>query len=94
MREVPATGSNFIISKTKNIFSKFFAVLESAQKFGHFTKTDQLHSLNILEFIDPEKCSYFSARRLLFYNILQSQRVHGSQTLLKPTLKKFCSNFL
>ena len=35
-------------------------------KFWNFEKKDQLHSLNILEVIDPEIYGYFNARKLFF----------------------------
>ena len=44
----------------------FVAFLECTQNFAHFFKKDQLHSLNNLEVINPEKCGYFNARKLLF----------------------------
>ena len=44
----------------------FIAFLESTQIFAQFEKKDQLHSLNISEVIDPYKCGYFNARKLLF----------------------------
>ena len=34
----------------------------------HFETKDQLHSLNILQVIDSEKCGYLNARKLLFQN--------------------------
>ena len=42
------------------------AILESIKNILHFKKKDQLHRLNILEYIDPEKCGYFNAWKLLF----------------------------
>ena len=38
LREISATYSNAIISKTKNIFSIFFLFLQFTQKFVHFEK--------------------------------------------------------
>ena len=39
---------------------------ESTQSFAYFVKKDQLQSLNYLELIDPDKCGYFNARKLMF----------------------------
>ena len=36
-----------------------------------FENEDQLHSLNISEVIDSEKCGYLNARKLLFQNTLR-----------------------
>ena len=46
--------------------SIFIAFLESTQNFAHFERKDHLDSLNISEVIDPDKCGYFSAGKLLF----------------------------
>ena len=35
------------------------------ENFAYVEKTDQLHRLNISEVIDPEKCGYFNALKLL-----------------------------
>ena len=66
MGQMTATGSNGIISKTKNIFSIVIAFLESTQNFVHFQKKDHLHSLNVSEVIEPTKCGYFNDPKLLF----------------------------
>ena len=44
----------------------FIAILESKQNFGDFERKDKVHSLNILQFIDPDKYSYLNARKLVF----------------------------
>ena len=44
----------------------FIAFLESKQDFAYFEKNDQLHSLNVLEVIDPNNCGYFIAHKVLF----------------------------
>ena len=61
--------------KRKTYLQNFIAFLESAQSFGYFEKKDQLHSLNISEFIDPEKCSYFNARKLLLTYFLVIRQI-------------------
>ena len=40
--------------------------LKLTKNSGDFEKEDLVHSLNISEFIDPEKCSYFNIRKVLF----------------------------
>ena len=56
-----------LLSQKWRAFSAiFFAFLESIQNFAHFENRDQLHSLNISEVIDPDKCCSFNARKLLF----------------------------
>ena len=52
--------------KQKTFFQNFIARLQSAQNSVHFKKKGQLHRLNISEVIDPGKCGYFNARKLLF----------------------------
>ena len=43
--------------KRKTFSQNFIAFLQSPQNSAHFEKKkDQLHSLNISELIDPEKC--------------------------------------
>ena len=65
MREIPAKGSNAIISKTQTFSETFNTFLQSIQNFAHFEKKDLIHSLDLSEVIDPEKCGYFNARKLL-----------------------------
>ena len=56
-----------LLSQKPKIFSEnFIAFLESIQNSVSFENKDQLHKLNISEVIDPEKCGYFNARKLLF----------------------------
>ena len=56
-----------LLSEKRKTFSQnFIAFFESEQNFGNFEIKDQLHSINISEFIDHEKCSYFNAQKLLF----------------------------
>ena len=44
----------------------FIAFFESKQDFAYSEKNDQLHSLNILEVIDPKNCGYFIVHKVLF----------------------------
>ena len=44
----------------------FMPFLKCTQTFAHFQKKDQVHSLNIFEVIESEKCGDFNARKLLF----------------------------
>ena len=56
-----------LLSQKQKIFCEnFIACLQYTQNSVHFEKKDQIHRLNISEVIDPEKCSYFNARKLLF----------------------------
>ena len=56
-----------LFSQKRRTFSAInIAFLESTQNFPYFEKRDQLHSLNIMQVIDPEKCGYFNAPKLLF----------------------------
>ena len=52
--------------KRKNFPEVFIAFSQSTKNFAHFEKKDQLHSLNIWEIIDSEKCGYLNTRKLLF----------------------------
>ena len=56
-----------LLSQKWRTFSGIFiAFFESTQSFPHFEKKDQLYNLNILEVINPDKCAYFNAHKLLF----------------------------
>ena len=66
MREIPGTSSNAIISTVENFSRIFIEILQSTKNFAHFERKDQLHSLDIFEFIDPDKCGYFNAPKPLF----------------------------
>ena len=93
MREIPATGSNAIISKTKNIFKNFIAFFQSTQNSAHFENEGQLHSFNILEVVDPDKCGYVNSRMPLFQNTLpesKCSRNHASaETCTAALLSQF-----
>ena len=55
-----------LLSQKRRTFPAIlFAVLECTQNFSHFEKKGQLHGLNISEVIDPDKCGYFNATKLL-----------------------------
>ena len=54
---------------------------------------DQLHSFYISQVIGSEKCGYLNARKLLIWKNFESQRFHGSQTLLKSTWQHFYPKF-
>ena len=57
--------------KVKIVSQIFFAFLKSTENFAYFQEKDQLHSLNILEVIDSERCGYLNARKLLFQNTVR-----------------------
>ena len=57
-----------IITKPENVFWIFFTFSESTQNFAQFEKKYHLHSSNISEVIDSEKCGYLNAWKLLFQN--------------------------
>ena len=49
------------LSQKQKTFSEIFIALsKSTQNFVHFEKKDQLHSVNILEIIDSNKCGYLN----------------------------------
>ena len=52
--------------KQKTFSERFVAFLQLTENSVHFEKKGQLHGLNISEFIDHERCSYFNTRKLLF----------------------------
>ena len=59
--------AQMLLSQKQKIFCEnFIACLQYTQNSVHFEKKDQIHRLNISEVIDPEKCSYVNARKLLF----------------------------
>ena len=56
-----------LLSQNRRTFSLIFlAFSESKQDFADFEKKDQLHSLNVSKLIDPDKCGYFNAGKILF----------------------------
>ena len=56
-----------LLSKNRRTICGIFRTFsESTENFAHFEKKDQLHSLNNLEVINPHKCGYFNAYKLLF----------------------------
>ena len=59
-------GEMLLSQKRKKYSQNFIVCLQSTQNFVHFEKRRQLHGLIISEVIDPEKCSYFNAGKLLF----------------------------
>ena len=64
--KLPRQVQTSLSQKQKTFSAVIIAFLESTQNFTHFERKDQLHSLNILEVIDPDKYGYFNARKLLF----------------------------
>ena len=60
----------YLSKKRKIIFAVFIPILKSAWNFVYFKEEDQLHSLNISEVIDSDKCSYLNAKKQLFQNTL------------------------
>ena len=52
--------------KPKRFSEIFIPFLQFRNFFSHFEKKDQLDSLNISEFIEPEICRYFNAQKVLF----------------------------
>ena len=60
----PQQTQMLLFQKLKTFSHIFITFFQSTQNFPHFQKKDQLHSLNISEVIDPEKCGYFNARKL------------------------------
>ena len=61
-----------LLSKKPEIFSPIFiALLQSTEDFACFEKKDPLHSLNISAVVDPEKCGYFNARKLVSCSTLR-----------------------
>ena len=64
--KLPQQLQTLLSQKQKTFSAIFIAFSESTEKISHFQKKDYLHSLNISEVIDPDKCGYFNARKLLF----------------------------
>ena len=55
----------------------------------HLEKYHELHNFNISEAIDPEKCSYFNAKKQLFQNTLREwtcSRVPNTAQILMAAL--------
>ena len=69
-RQISATCSSTIISKTKHIFWNFCCICTIYRKVRPCWRKNELRSLNISEVIDSEKCEYLNARKLLSFNTL------------------------
>ena len=83
-----------LLSQIRRTFSEIFTeFLKSTQNFAHFEKKGQLHSLNILEVINPTNVVTSIALSSCFRTLFASKCVHGSKTLLEPALQHFSSNF-
>ena len=82
--------------KQKTFSGNFIAFLKSGENFRHFEKKDHLHSINISEFIEPRKCSYLNARKLLFWNTFPestcSRITNIAETYTAALLSKFLIN--
>ena len=82
--------------KQKTFSGNFIAFLEPGENFRHFEKKDHLHSINISEFIEPRKCSYLNARKLLFWNTFPestcSRITNIAETYTAALLSKFLIN--
>ena len=68
-------------------FCNLYEILRISQQ------KDQLHSFNISKVTEHEKCRYFDTQSFCFRTPFQSQRVHGSKTLLKAALQHLYHNF-
>ena len=80
--------------KQKTFSQNFIACLKSALNFAQFEKKDQLHGLNILEFLGLKIVVTSMPESSCFRTPFQSQGVHGSQKVQKPTLQNFYGNSL
>ena len=65
-QKLPQQVQTLLSQKWRTFSAMLSTFFNSTQKFSHFGKKDQLHSLNILEVIDLDKCGYFNAGKLLF----------------------------
>ena len=84
-----------LLSEKQKTFSEnFIKCLQSAQHFVHFKKKNQLYRLNISKVIDPKKCSYLNARKLLFQKTLPEStcsRVPNTAETYTETLLSYFS---
>ena len=65
--ELPQQVQTLLSQKRKTFSEIFIAFLECTQNLAHFQKKkDQLHSLNISEVVNPDKCDYLKFRKFLF----------------------------
>ena len=62
----PEQVQTMLSQKPKPFAGNFIGILGSTENTGNFEKKDRLFRLNISEVIDPEKYSYFNARKFLF----------------------------
>ena len=51
--------------KRKTFFGISIAFFKATQNFADFENKERLHILNMSEVIDPDKCCYFNAFKLL-----------------------------
>ena len=81
-----------LLSQIRRAFSEIVTEFLK-QNFDHFEKKGQLHSLNILEVINPTNVVTSMSLNSCFRTLFASKYVHGSKTLLEPALQHFSSNF-
>ena len=65
--------------------------MQSTHNFMHFKKNDQLHSFNILEVIDSEKCGYLNAPNLHFQDALPESTRSGVLNTAEMTMEELLS---
>ena len=66
----PERLQTLLSQQSKKFSGNFIGILQWTQNLAHFEKKDQLHRLNIMDYIGPEKCGYFNAWKLPFQNTL------------------------
>ena len=70
-KKFPQQAQTLVSLKRGTYSAIFIAFLTYTYNFAPFENEGQLHSFNILEVIDRDKCGYFNARNLLFQNTLR-----------------------
>ena len=89
----PLQVQTLLSQKSKTFSGKFIACLQSRQNIGHFEKKDQLRSINILEVIDPDKCSYFNAQKFQVYKTLEESTCSGVTNTAETNTAALSSQF-
>ena len=59
-----------LVQKPKTFYQIFMAFFQATSNLEHFGKKDELHTLNLSEFIDTEACGFLNAQKLLLQNTL------------------------
>ena len=91
--KIPATPSNAIISKTKNILWNFCWIFTIYIKFITFWKKISFIAYISRKLLTPRNVVTWIPECICFRTLFESQRDHGYQKLMKLARERFHPNF-